>query len=97
MQGSLMVGIMCVYRHAGILIEDKCVYNLHTWWPRGSDHTCVLTHMQRILMLESQMCFSTGNAILWQKQHVCVYTYVGYSLDKDLMSVSVYTHMGALS
>lgn len=30
MQGSLMVGIMCVYRHADILIEDKCVYNLHT-------------------------------------------------------------------
>lgn len=48
-------------------------------------------------MLEPQMGFSTGNTILWQKRHVCVYTYVGYSLDKDLMSVSVYTHMGALS
>lgn len=81
--------------------RSKYVYSIYTWWSHDSDHTCVFTYIQKILVARITYVFLHRQDVLWQKWHACdrngmhVYTYVGYFLDKDLMFVSVYTHMGA--
>lgn len=69
---------------------SMCIAHIHDGLMTVITRVC--SHTYRIFTwLESYMCFSIDKTVLRQKQQACVYTCVGYSLDKDLMFVFTHT------